>query len=317
MTQARSHTVAKGQQALYHCVTRCVRRAWLCGIDPLTGVDHEQRKLTIEARIKQLGEIFAVGIYAYAVMSNHLHVVLAVEPQAAAQWTDEEVADRWLRLFPMRETERQEARRLTLLASIARYRERLSDLSWFMKCLDEHIARRANAEDGVTGRFWEGRYKCQLLTDERALAAAMAYVDLNPVRAGIAANVDEAAHTSVRARANALRAAPESSNEGLRPIFGLAVFRRLPFSEAQYIELVNYTGRQIRPGKCGASAESAPIGLRHLGLGRVHWTGQVKGIGSAYWRIVGSVEAIGEHTKAIGQAWMKGIGYARQLAKNQ
>ena len=87
MTQARSHIVSKGQQAMYRCVTRCVRRAWLCGIDPLTGADHEQRKQAVEARIRQLGEIFAVGIYAYAVMSNHLHVVLAVEPEAAAHWS--------------------------------------------------------------------------------------------------------------------------------------------------------------------------------------------------------------------------------------
>ena len=156
MTQARSHIVSKGQPAMFHCVTRCVRRAWLCGVDPLTGADHEQRKQVVEARIRQLGEIFAVGIYAYAVMSNHLHVVLAVEPEAAAHWSDDQVAQRWLRLFPVRDAERYEARRSALLATIDRYRERLTDLSWFMKCLDEHIARRANAEDGVTGRFWEG-----------------------------------------------------------------------------------------------------------------------------------------------------------------
>ena len=137
---------------MYHCVTRCVRRAWLCGIDPLTGADHEQRKQAVEARIRQLGEIFAVGIYAYAVMSNHLHVVLAVEPEAAAHWSDDQVAERWLRLFPVRDAERYEARRSTLLATIDRYRERLTDLSWFMKCLDEHIARRANAEDGGAHR---------------------------------------------------------------------------------------------------------------------------------------------------------------------
>jgi hypothetical protein len=55
--------------------------------------------------------------------------------------------------------------------------------------------------------------------------------------------------------------------------------------------------------------------LRRLGLDPAHWTGQVKGIGSAYWRIVGSVEAIAEKAKAIERAWMKGIGSARWLAK--
>jgi REP element-mobilizing transposase RayT len=314
MTQARSHIVSKGQPAMYHCITRCVRRAWLCGIDPLTGADHEQRKQAVEARIRQLGEIFAVGIYAYAVMSNHLHVVLAVEPEAAAHWSDDQVAERWLRLFPVRDAVRYEARRSALMSTIDRYRERLTDLSWFMKCLDEHIARRANAEDGVTGRFWEGRFKCQLLTDERALAAAMAYVDLNPVRAGIARHVESSDHTSVQARVAALRDAPEKAHEPLRPIVGLCVFR-LPMTEAQYIQLVDYTGRQIRPDKRGAIAASQPPALHRLGLDPAHWTGQVKGIGSAYWRIVGSTEAIVEKAKAIGQDWMKGIGYARRLEK--
>ena len=314
-----------------------MRRAWLCGVDPLTKVDHEQRKLMVEARIRELGSIFAVGIYAYAVMSNHLHVVVSVEPDAAAEWNDEEVAERWLRLYPVRDEERYEARKATLLSSISIYRKRLSDLSWFMKCLDEYVARKANAEDKVTGRFWEGeaarlggmppaptnasapwrwpeRFKCQLLTDEKALAAAMAYVDLNPVRAKIASNVETSDHTSVQVRANELRKSPEKANDTLRPIVGLSVFR-LPMTEAQYIEPVDYTGRQVRPDKRGAIAESEPPALRRLALDPDHWTGQVKGIGSAYWRIVGTAEAIMAKAEAIGQEWMKGVGYARWLER--
>jgi hypothetical protein len=60
------------------------------------------------------------------------------------------------------------------------YRSRLHDLSWLMRTLNEHIARKANAEDGVTRRFWTGHFKSQALLDEKALLAAMAYVDLNP-----------------------------------------------------------------------------------------------------------------------------------------
>jgi len=80
MTQARLHVAAPGQQGLYHCVTRCVRRAWLCGVDPLTKIDHEARRAMVEARIHELGSSFSMAIYGYAVMSNHLHVVIAVEP---------------------------------------------------------------------------------------------------------------------------------------------------------------------------------------------------------------------------------------------
>ena len=118
----------------------------------------------------------------------------------------------------------------------------------------------------------------------------------------------------MQARVTALRDAPEKAHEPLRPIVGLCVFR-LPMAEAQYIQLVDYTGRQIRLDKRGAIAASQPPALRRLGLDPAHWTGQVKGIGSAYWRIVGSVEAMVEKAKAIDQDWMKGVGYARWLAK--
>jgi len=179
-----------------------VRRAWLCGVDPLTKIDHEARRAMVEARIHEPGSSFSMAIYGYAVMSNHLHVVIAVEPDSATKWEKDEVIARWLKLFPARNREQHEAKRAKLADSstgVETCRERLVDLSWFMKCLDEHIARRANAEDKVTGRFWEGRFKCQLLADERALAAAMAYVDLNPVRAGLSwwtSPVDKCARTS-------------------------------------------------------------------------------------------------------------------------
>ena len=72
---------------------------------------------------------------------------------------------------------------------VAEYRARLANLSWLMKSLSEPIARKANAEDKVTGRFWEGRFGCQALLSEKSILAAMAYVDLNPVRAKIASNI--------------------------------------------------------------------------------------------------------------------------------
>jgi len=166
----------------------------------------------------------------------------------------------------------------------------------------------------VTGRFWEGRFKCQLLADERALAAAMAYVDLNPVRAGIAKNLADSNHTSVQVRANNLRKDATKANDTLKPIAGLTIFQRLPMSNAQYIELVDFTGRQIRKDKRGVIAADEPAALRRLGLDPDHWTSQVKGIGSAYWRMVGSADDLAAKAKVIGQKWLKGVGFARSFA---
>jgi REP element-mobilizing transposase RayT len=160
MTYARKHFAPRGLPGRYHCIARCVRRAWLCGDDPYSGKNFDHRRQWVEDRITLLAQLFAVSVMSYAVMSNHLHVVLEIRPDAAEKWSADEVADRWIRLFPSAREGRDEQRRAVLLSdpeALAERRLRLMDLSWFMRCLDEHIARKANAEDDVTGRFWEGR----------------------------------------------------------------------------------------------------------------------------------------------------------------
>ena len=129
------------------------------------------------------------------VMSNHLHLVLRTRPDWVESWSDGEVAVRWLRLFSKsraaddKKTRPSDSEIKALTGNdqrMAELRLRLSSVSWFMRSLNEHVARLANREDGCKGRFWEGRFKCQALLDEAAVLACMAYVDLNPIRAGLA-----------------------------------------------------------------------------------------------------------------------------------
>ena len=200
MTIARSELVDLDATPYYHCMARCVRRAFLCGEDEYSGRNFDHRKLWIIERIKLLASIFAIDVCAYAILSNHLHLILRVMARLIAEWSDEKVLSRVRLLCPTcvegiesySEDQRQEL--------ITEWRERLSSISWFMAKLDEYIARRANKEDGCTGRFWEGRFKSQALMDDGALLSSMAYVDLNPVRAGIAEGLDDSSWTSIQQR---------------------------------------------------------------------------------------------------------------------
>jgi hypothetical protein len=192
MTVARKETVPDGVERVYHCVSRCVRRAFLCGKDRFSGKNFDHRKAWVKNRLQFLAEIFALDVAGYAVMSNHLHLVVRVRPDLAAGWNEKEMALRWLRLFPpMRDDEgnpvEPASAQVRALAGnaerIKTIRDRLGSISWFMRCVSEFVARKANREDDCKGRFWEGRFKCQALLDEAAILACMAYVDLNPIRA--------------------------------------------------------------------------------------------------------------------------------------
>jgi REP element-mobilizing transposase RayT len=207
----RSEQFRHDEIAIVHCVQRCVRRAFLAGIDDVSGIDYSYRREWIRRRFESLASVFAIDILTYAILSNHLHVILRSRPDVLANLPDEEVAIRWLRVFPGHRMEEQLAepsktdvqRVVADPDQLAMIRTRLSDISWFMRALAEPIARMANAQDECTGRFWEGRFKAQRIVDDAGLLACAMYVDLNPVRAAMAESLEKSIHTSVYDRIEA------------------------------------------------------------------------------------------------------------------
>jgi hypothetical protein len=174
----------------------------------VTQRDFSHRKIWLVDRLRYLAAVFAIEVCAYAIMETHNHTILRTRPDIVALWSDLEVATRWLTLFPPKRAAGPPSNiQIQALADcperIAELRKRLCSLSWFMGRLNEFIARAANKEDNVKGRFWESRFKCQVLLDDAAIAACMVYVDLNPIRAGLAASPEESDFTSIQERIRA------------------------------------------------------------------------------------------------------------------
>jgi len=323
MGYARKSQISLQETPYYHCIGRCVRRAWLWGYDKYSGKDYSHRKQWVIDRLTEFCARFAIEVCAYAVMSNHYHVVLYVDVLRARQWSEKEVVRRWTAFFGTRELVRRYLHEKASQAEqdapkeiIETWRARLMDMSWFMRCLNEHLARRANAEDGCTGRFWEGRFKSQALLDEAGLLTAMAYVDLNPIRAGIAATPEESEFTSIYER---IRIFQGRRSHGLR----LRRFHEskskhegLPYSLKEYLQLVDWTGRAIRVDKRGAIDSQLPPILQRLNIDKEAWIESMRPRGNVFGRAMGRLNHLEIHARALGQAWIKGLRQAERLYRS-
>jgi REP element-mobilizing transposase RayT len=347
--------------SVVHCIQRAVRRVMLCGLDPYSGKSFEHRREWIRQRLIFLASQYGIDVLGYAIMGNHVHFVLRNRPDVVETWSDEEVAQRIWNLFPKRKdakgqaAEPREHELNSLMGSkrmLREYRRRLSDVSWLMRQFAEKIARMANHEDQCTGRFWEGRFRCIPLLDEAAILGCAAYVDLNPVRAGIAKTPEESDYTSIQDRIESAKAPkrtkpkarsgklrrhgkPESvefpDRDGwLAPINiqergspGPKVSKSgrrasnkgfLPMSLTSYLQLVDWTGRQLAGDKkARIPASSAPI-LQRLGLERDTWCTLVKDFGRLFRRVAGSRQSLSDSARSSGLHYRQSSGGAALLS---
>jgi len=331
---ARAEVFNPSEVAVLHLCARVVRRCFLFGVDPVTGKNHDHRKIWIEDQLRLLAANFGIDLLSMAVLSNHFHLILRSRPDVVETWDDSEVARRWLMLCPKRKKpdkspEEPNEFELNSIRSdpekLATIRKRLSDVAWWMRLLCQNIGTRANQEDKQVGKFFQGRYRAVRILDEESLLACAAYVDLNPIRAALAETLESSQYTSVQRRIQALEQAasspasqgksvdsflsPLTINEQNDSIGACANQTRqrcsdkgfLSMSIVDYLELLDASARLVRPDKTGYTpGDVAPI-FQRLNLDPDTWKMQIKDFGRLFANVAGKPKDVYEMRSLISK----------------
>ena len=287
MPKPRSQQISLLDTPNYHICSRTVRKAFLCGVDKDTGVSFEHRSEQVK------------------------------------KWSTVEVLNRWHRLFKgtlltkryqdSKDTHTLSSVELAMVESTTEiYKQRLIDISWFMRSLNEPIARQANKEDNCTGHFWEGRFKSQALLDEGALLACMAYVDLNPVRAGIAPTPEQSNYTSIQLRIKA-------AIKGKQPTALLSFIGNehqqkptgIHFSLQDYLTLVDESCHVLRDDKQAAIHPKTLKILTRLHINNESWLKLITNFEGIFTGAVGTAEHLCEFSEHVGLQRTYGIANAQ------
>lgn len=318
----RREVIDPNEINVVHCINRTVRRCYLLGDDAFSGKNFDHRKIWIEELLVHFAAHFGIDLIAYSLLSNHYHLILRNRPDVVAQWDDREVARRWLMICPParckgKPSRPTEAELDTIRRNpdkLAEIRRRLSDISWWMRLLNQRVAQRANREEEETGRFWQDRYRAIRLLDEEALVACMAYVELNPLRAGLTDRIEESEHTSIKRRIEGAMARQRQASATHRD----ALLAKLTLGEADtpvgpvasrsgtrcsdkgvlsmslesYVNLLDWTARQVAPGKRGVTPQETPPVLQRLGLSQSVWLELIESFDQAFHLVAGRCDRI-------------------------
>ncbi len=324
MATPRNRLINLNITSYYHCTARCVRRAFLMGLDKYSGRNFDHRRKWLEDLLGRVEKAYSIDILAYSIMENHYHVVLRVDKSTPINWSFREIFQRWLSLhkgeplvlrYLSGET-LEDGQQLELATLAAEYRRRLMSISWFMRELNERIARKANLEDERSGRFWESRYTSQALLDEAAILSCMAYVDLNPVRAGLTKVLENSDFTSIKQRVKRAQ-----DREGRGPV-KLLSFGQAPkegkgdplqlLTEAQYLSLVDWSGRFARNGKSGVIPEQIEPILARLNIEESEWLIRTRDFRQRFKCVAGFWHSLVAAAKGFKRKWFQGKAPTKQ-----
>ena len=343
MAIARSKIFNPKEAGYYHCIVRCVRRSYLCGYDKVTGKDFEHRREWIKKRLTHLLEVFAIDCFSYAVMSNHLHLVIRNNPDVVKGWSNQEVAIRWRKLFSkyrQKEEYDEDIKRISEDEKLVEeYRLRLSSISWFNRCMNENIAKMANKEDDCKGRFWEGRFISQKLESVNAVIACGIYVDLNPIRAKMAETPEESDFTSIQDRIIKFKETNIKQNDEVGnnlsqnssqkiecevmlknkapKLIPINEKESFPITEEEYICLVDMAGRISKRGKRGTINPALKPILERLKINSDYFIENILengfSLSKMFTYIIGDINEINSFTKKLKQNFMHGISSAKAV----
>ena len=324
MRSTRSDIYKPDEIAVVHVMAKTVRHMFLFGYDEFTRKCYDHRRSWIEQQLFLQAKFFGIDLIAYAVMSNHFHLVLCSRPDIVKTWDDTEVAKRWLYLCPKRKdasgnalepNEKELDSIRTKPKEVEKIRLRLSDISWWMRLACQKIAQKANWEMKETGRFFNGRFKSVRLLDDEAILACMVYVDLNPIRACISQTPELSELTSIKRRIEALnelgKKYAERSDGPLRPIElkdsasadAIASQKNskrcsdkglLRMTSYDYTQLVELTGQLPRIDKPGSIPDKLPPLLERLNLEMETWRLWTQEFGSLFSQAAGKVTSLAE-----------------------
>lgn len=338
----RCKIIDRNEPGVYHCYNRCVRAESLLSVDLTKGPEYDQRKDWLLAMLTSLASIFCIEIFKYSIMDNHLHLILRNRPDLVREWSKENILRRAMRLFPDKfrrlgwYVEPQDPLPQHLLENqelIEEMRSRLCDISWLMKVLQERIARHCNSEDEVSGHFWADRFKSKPLLDDAAVLACSMYIDLNPIRAGVADRPEQSKYTSAYDRIRGMLARRNKrkgkvKSDDVLPDFFLAPLNVTGDYEDEdleaaglrasnkgifemtldiYLKLLDNVGRMLQTGKRGAIPEDLASILERIGIRPEHFADCVDTYGHWTRQVVGSEKKLREMAEKMKSKWLQGV----------